>query len=217
MNNTKELSYRNYKSLGKLNNISFKGGLRWFLCYLAFLIPSSAVDFFNTSYSGVMSVALYTYIFMVMYTNFDRFANPPQLVSTAPISRKKIVQYDLIETFMEFISFIPIWLIIWIVETLIFSQKIQPIKFTKANIMGFIVQAIFIFLIYPLCYIKSKKRFYIQSMSTAAIFIAVIFLLKHFSDSIKISTGMIIVAASLLVISMISAYFISVKNAEMKQ
>ena len=152
-----------------------------------------------------------------MYTNFDRFANPPQLVSTAPISRKKMVQYDLIETFMEFISFIPIWLIIWIVETLIVSQKIQPIKFTKANIMGFIVQAIFIFLIYPLCYIKSKKRFYIQSMSTAAIFIAVIFLLKHFSDSIKISTGMIIVAASLLVISMISAYFISVKNAEMKQ
>ena len=237
-NDTKELSYKNYKSLLKLNDISFKGGLRWFLCAVLFAVPTTLFSNNISFNNAAFTMALTAFMFMEMYGSYDHFANPPQLVSTAPVSRRKVVKYDMISFLMEIIPFIISLFIVLSILSARFGDSFakdgkifHPI--TKGDIFTLAMPFIFMFLLYPLSYVKSKKRFYIQGGITIAVYMGITALLQvvihnspnyvnsDFTERINANfkniphNNIILTAAVvLLVISIISAYFLSLKNAE---
>ena len=230
-----EISYKNYRTLKQLKNTELKGFLRWFLCSMAFFIPDIFLRL-ETSFSNGIKAVIMIYFFIKLYEQFDTFANSPNFVSTAPASRKKIVKYDMISLFVECISELILFTAIFSTLVFIFGDKKDFIKLTeitKGDIFSWILPFIFLFLIYPLSYVKSRKRFYIQAGITTGIYIGITFLLTqivyyspNFIDcegntnitknfhNIPHSDIVFVVSIVLLVLSIVSAYFLSVRNAE---
>jgi hypothetical protein len=163
-----ETTFKGYKNALGLSNNTFKGALKWFICYFVFYITT--IQFFNmiNSWTSLICTIFYTAGFTTALQIYNSNVNPPLVTTTLALTDKRRVDYIYLETFSTMgccticivVTFVVISLINYSYIPTTTLGDFVPVVFSIVEPLTFL----------PLTFVASKKRWIGYAAVIAVIF-----------------------------------------------
>lgn len=162
-----EITFKNYKTIKRLNNTELKGMFKWTFTFMLLCIMGNSFGLSETDkFTGIASWFIIGSGFVLCYDAYDNFTNEPHLLMCSPISKKKLIKYDILYYIYYIFWSLMILVLAFSVICLINNKKFDYFIASKGYIFTTIILISIFVSIYPLSYEKIKSKWYTKMVIT---------------------------------------------------